>query len=80
MASESVTEREARRRIVEVEADRRAFLAKQFHADFAQPTDFDLVVNTSALGLDAACELVCAALARLPARRMADALAAGTPH
>lgn len=79
MEKERVSEGEARRRIVEVEADRRAFLAKQFHAEFSQPADFDLVVNTAALGVDVACDLVCAALARLPARNTPIALAAGAP-
>jgi len=77
MEKENVSEREARRRIVEVEADRRAFLAKQFHAEFSQPTDFDLVVNTAALGLDGACGVVLAALEQLPAQRTAAATPVG---
>jgi cytidylate kinase len=61
-------EREARRRIVAVEADRKAFLMKHFHADFADPTTFDLVVNTAMLGVDGVCGAIRTAIQRLPAR------------
>ncbi len=67
MEKERLAEREARARIEEVEAGRRAFLAQQFHASFADPSDFDVVVNTAALGLEGACRLVCQALRLLPA-------------
>ena len=63
MEEKGLAERDARRRIIEIEADRRAFLMKQFHAEFADPTGFDVVVNTSALGLDGAARLVQQALA-----------------
>lgn len=75
MEEEGLGERDARRRIVEVEADRRAFLMKQFHAEFADPTAFDLVVNTAAVGLDGAVAVVRGALARRPVGRRAAALA-----
>lgn len=65
MEHEGLAEREARRRIATVEADRKAFLMKQFHADFADPTTFDLVVNTAVLGVDGACDSIRAAVARL---------------
>jgi cytidylate kinase len=74
MEREGLAEREARRRIVTVEADRKAFLMKHFHADFADPTTFDLVVNTAALGVDGACGAVGTAVARLPFARAAGAL------
>jgi cytidylate kinase len=63
MEEDGLTERDARRRIIEVEADRRAFLMKQFHAEFADPTGFDVVVNTAALGIDGAAHVVRGALA-----------------
>ena len=50
-----------------VEADRKAFLMKHFHADFADPTTFDLVVNTSVLGIEGACGAILAAIERMPA-------------
>ena len=68
MEREGLAEREARRRIVAVEADRKAFLMKHFHADFADPATFDLVVNTAVLGIEGACGTIRAALERLPAR------------
>lgn len=68
MEEEGLGERDARRRIVEVEADRRAYLMKQFHFDFADPTGFDVVVNTAALGLDGATQVVVHALALRGAR------------
>lgn len=66
MRREGMSERDARRRIVSVEADRKAFLMKHFHADFADPTTFDLVVNTSELGVDGACRTIRAAVESLP--------------
>ena len=56
MEREGLTEREARQRIVDVEADRQAFLMKHFHAELADPSGFDLVVNTAVLGVEGACE------------------------
>jgi len=75
MKQEGLGEREARRRVIDVEADRRAFLMKQFHAEFAEPTGFDLVVNTSALGLEGAAGAVRAALAARPVRSKNCAMA-----
>jgi cytidylate kinase len=63
MESEGLTQRDARRRIEEVETDRHAFILTHYHAEFADPTAFDLVVNTASLGLDGACAAVRAALA-----------------
>jgi cytidylate kinase len=68
MDREGLSERDARRRIVTVEAERKAFLMKHFHADFADPTTFDIVVNTAALGISGACGAIRAAAAGLPAR------------
>jgi cytidylate kinase len=65
---EGIDEREARRRIVSVEADRKAFLMKHFHADFADPSTFDLVVNTAVLGVAGACAAIRTAVERMPAR------------
>jgi hypothetical protein len=64
MEEEGLAEREARRRVVEVEADRRAYLMKQFHAEFADATGFDLVVNTAALGVEGAASVVAHAVAQ----------------
>lgn len=64
MRREGLDERQARRRITEVEAERDAFLVRHFHAHFGDPATFDLVVNTGTLGVEAAVEPVRAALAR----------------
>ncbi len=73
---DSLSERDARRRIQEVEADRRAFLMKYFHADFANPETFDVVVNPIVLGLEGCVRVVTSALEALPERRTNDALQA----
>ena len=66
MEREGLGEREARRRIVSVEADRKAVLMKHFHSDFADPAAFDVVVNTGVLGVDGACATIRTAVERLP--------------
>ena len=63
MESEGLSERDSRRRIVEVEADRRAFILMHYHTEFADPAAFDLVVNTTVLGLDGSTAAIRAALA-----------------
>jgi cytidylate kinase len=63
MEGEGLSERDARRRIVEVEADRHAFILMHYHSEFVEPTAFDLVVNTASLGLDGAITTIRAALA-----------------
>ena len=54
----------ARRRVIRTESDRRAFVRRYFYADIADPSHYDLVVNTGAVGLDAAAEAVLGALKR----------------
>jgi cytidylate kinase len=75
MEREGLGEREARRRIVSVEADRKAFLMKHFHADFADPTTFDIVANTAVLGIEGVCAAIRATLERQPAPSAASATA-----
>jgi len=72
---DGVDEREARRRIVSVEADRKAFLMKHFHADFADPSTFDLVVNTTVLGVTGACAAIRTAVEVVPARPVVEPVA-----
>jgi cytidylate kinase len=61
--AEGLGERQARRRIVEVESDRHAFILAHYRSEFSDPTAYDLVVNTAELGLDGATAAVRAALA-----------------
>jgi cytidylate kinase len=75
MEHEGLSERDARRRITSVEADRKAFIMKHFHSDFADPATFDLVVNTAVLGVDGACRAARAALEKLPVRADAAGIA-----
>lgn len=65
-ASRAVTEREARRLIAAEEAAREAFLARHFHGRLGNPEEFDLAVNTHALGVDGAVKTVQAALEHVP--------------
>jgi hypothetical protein len=51
MRAEGVGERTARRRVVEVEAARRAALEHRFHVDLEDPSRFDLVLNAARLGV-----------------------------
>jgi cytidylate kinase len=71
MKRDDVSEREARHQIQAVEADRRAFLMKHFHAEFGDPTHFDLVVNTQLLGVEMACAAIRTAAERLQAAKPA---------
>jgi cytidylate kinase len=67
MTREGISERDARRQIQVVEADRRAFLMKHFHTDLEDPMHFDLVVNTALLGIASSCAAIGAAARRLTA-------------
>ena len=67
MTREGISERDARRQIQVVEADRKAFLMKHFHTDFDDPILFDLVVNTTLLGIANSCAAIAAAAERLAA-------------
>jgi len=69
MEEEGLSDRDARRRIAEVESDRRAFILMHYHAEFADPSAFDMVVNTAALGLDGSSAAIRAALATRVERR-----------
>jgi cytidylate kinase len=62
---EGIDLHEARRRVERAEAERRAFLERYFRVQAADPSCFDLVVNTSALGIAGSVEVVRAALPRL---------------
>jgi cytidylate kinase len=67
MKRDGISERDARRQIQSVEADRKAFLMKHFHTDFDDPVHFDLVVNTSLLGIANSCAAIGAAVESLVA-------------
>jgi cytidylate kinase len=54
----------ARRRVLRAESDRRAFVRKYFHADITDPVNYDLVINTGTLSIDAAVEAIKGGLGR----------------
>ena len=56
-----VTAADAKRRIIRTENERRAFIRKYFNADIANPTHYDLVINTGTLQLDHAVDTVTSA-------------------
>ena len=62
-ARDKVTRREAQRRMVHEESDRRAFIRRHFHTELLDPVHYDLVLNTAGLGREAALAVVQAAWA-----------------
>jgi len=53
---------EAERRITHTDSNRKSFVRKYFNADIAAPLNYDLIINTSVVGLDEAAAMVCAAI------------------
>ncbi len=56
--------KDAERRILKTESDRRAFIQKYFHKDIEDPIHYDMVVNTGHTQLDDAIETVCHLISR----------------
>ncbi len=56
--------KEAKRRILRTESDRRAFARKYFYADIAAPLNYDLVINTGTVSIDIAVGFVESAFAQ----------------
>ena len=57
-----VSEDEAKRRVIQTESDRKAFIRKYLNSDIANPDNYDLVINTEYLSLDNATQVIAAAL------------------
>jgi cytidylate kinase len=53
---------DAKRRVLKTESDRRAFVRKYFHEDVGAAVNYDLIINTGKLSIDAAVEAVKGAL------------------
>jgi len=68
---EGIDHHEAQRRIAHADAERHAFLEKYFRIHADDPSSFDLVLNTSALGVAGCVDVVRAALAHLEHSRLA---------
>jgi cytidylate kinase len=58
----NLAEGEAKRRVIQTESDRKAFIRKYFNSDIADPDNYDLIINTETLSLDAASKVIAAAL------------------
>ena len=58
----TLSENDARRRVIKTESDRKAFIRKYFNADIADPDNYDLTINTKNLGVDNGANLIAAAL------------------
>jgi len=60
-ARERMPRDEAKRRVVQDESDRRAFIRRHFHTDMLDASHYDVVVNTASLGQEAALAAIKAA-------------------
>ena len=57
-----IPKKDAERRVLQTESDRRAFIRKYFHSDIADPINYDMVLNTGTLSIEAAAKAVCGVL------------------
>jgi cytidylate kinase len=60
-----ISESEAQKRILKNDSDRRSFSRKYFYADVSDPMNYDLVINTARLTIEAAVQSIIAALKQL---------------
>jgi len=67
----SMTRQEAEQYIQKKDADRKGFIKKYFHADAGDPSLFDMVLNTGAIGIDGAAQMVKEAFTATKARGVA---------
>jgi cytidylate kinase len=58
----NVSADEAKRRLIKTESDRRAFVRKYFNEDIADPSNYDIVLNTGTFDIDRAVEVIKTAL------------------
>jgi cytidylate kinase len=58
----NISNDEAKKRVMNTESDRRAFIRKYFNAEIADPTNYDLVINTATLNVDDAVKVISSAL------------------
>ncbi|MEE4111764.1 MAG: cytidylate kinase-like family protein, partial [Desulfobacteraceae bacterium] len=57
-----VSKKEAKRRVLRTESDRRAFVRKYFHSDIGDPANYDMTLNTGTLSVESAAAAICSAL------------------
>ncbi len=59
MANEfDCSEEEAKRRVIRSESNRRAFIRKYFNGDISDPINYDLIVNSNLLGIEASVKAI----------------------
>ncbi|NLO91811.1 MAG: cytidylate kinase-like family protein [Elusimicrobia bacterium] len=56
-----VSREDARRRVIQRESDRQAYIRKHFNADMLDPMRYDLTINLAAQGVDAAVDTIISA-------------------
>ena len=61
VAKYGVSEQEARRRVIQRESDRKAYVRKYFNADMTDPLRYDLTINLACQSIDGTVETVIAA-------------------
>jgi cytidylate kinase len=64
MRDYDLTAEEAKSRIIKTESDRRAFIRKYFHADIAEPANYDLIINTGTVAIEDAAKTICCAIGK----------------
>ncbi len=60
-----VTTDEAKRRVIQRESKRKAFVRHSFHADISDPLNYDMTINTGKVSIEAAVEAVIGAVMRI---------------
>jgi cytidylate kinase len=53
-----VSAKDAKRRIIRTESERRAFIRKYFNADITDPINYDLILNTGTLSIETAVDAI----------------------
>lgn len=69
MRDKKVSRSDAEEYVVRTESDRQAFVRKYFHTDIGDPAHYDLILDTSRIGIDGSVESVKAAFAAWKEKR-----------
>lgn len=57
-----IPKQEAKKRVLNTESDRQAFIRKYFHSDIRDPANFDMVLNTGTFSVEKAVATICGAV------------------
>jgi cytidylate kinase len=58
-----LSSKEAQKRVLRTESERRAFVRKYFHDDIGDPVNYDMILNAGTLSVESAAAAICAAVA-----------------